>query len=222
MSTAGHRRLRLHIEGLVQGVGFRPFVHQLATALELAGWVENTAAGVCLELEGPTAALEAFLARLPRERPPHCRLDRLQQQWLPPQASAGFRILTTAPQSAPGCPPAAATALQLPDLAPCAACLAELSDPASRRCGYAFTSCTHCGPRFSIQRALPFERCHTALASFHLCAGSLTPIPKASPFVRSPYSGAYYKPEFKGSVCTIDGMAQVGVETLGLVCLLKK
>jgi len=59
-------------------------------------------------------------------------------------------------------------------------------------------------------------------ASFHLCAGSLTPIPKASPFVRSPYSGAYYKPEFKGSVCTIDGMAQVGVETLGLVCLLKK
>jgi hydrogenase maturation protein HypF len=158
------------MEGLVQGVGFRPFVHRLATALELAGWVENTAAGVCLELEGPTAALEAFLARLPRERPPHSRLDRLQQQWLPPQSSAGFRILTTAAQGAPGRPPAAATALQLPDLAPCAACLAELSDPASRRCGYAFTSCAHCGPRFSIQRALPFERCHTALASFPLCA----------------------------------------------------
>jgi hydrogenase maturation protein HypF len=170
MSTAGHRRLRLHIEGLVQGVGFRPFVHRLASALELAGWVENTAAGVCLELEGPAAALEAFLARLPRERPPHSRLDRLQQQWLPPQASAGFRILTTAAQIAPSCPPAAATALQLPDLAPCAACLAELTDPASRRCGYAFTSCAHCGPRFSILRALPFERRHTALASFRLCA----------------------------------------------------
>ena len=170
MSTAGHRRLRLHIEGLVQGVGFRPFVHRLASALELAGWVENTAAGVCLELEGPAAALEAFLARLPRERPPHSRLDRLQQQWLPPQSSAGFRILTTAAQSAPGRPPATATALQLPDLAPCAACLAELTDPASRRCGYAFTSCAHCGPRFSILRALPFERRHTALASFPLCA----------------------------------------------------
>jgi hydrogenase maturation protein HypF len=170
MSTAGHRRLRLHIEGLVQGVGFRPFVHRLASALELAGWVENTAAGVCLELEGPAAALEAFLARLLRERPPHSRLDRLQQQWLPPQASAGFRILTRVDQSAPGCPPAAATALQLPDLAPCVACLAELTDPASRRCGYAFTSCAHCGPRFSILRALPFERCHTALASFPLCA----------------------------------------------------
>jgi hydrogenase maturation protein HypF len=170
MSSAGHRRLRLQIEGLVQGVGFRPFVHRLASALELAGWVENTAAGVCLELEGSTAALEAFLARLPREQPPHSRLDRLQQQWLPPQSSAGFRILTTAAHSAPGRPPAAATALQLPDLAPCAACLAELSDPASRRCGYAFTSCAHCGPRFSIQRALPFERCHTALASFPLCA----------------------------------------------------
>ena len=170
MSSAGHRRLRLQIEGLVQGVGFRPFVHRLASALELAGWVENTAAGVCLELEGPAAALEAFLARLPRERPPHSRLDRLQQQWLPPQSTAGFRILTTGGQSAPGRPPAAATALQLPDLAPCAACLAELSDPASRRCGYAFTSCAHCGPRFSIQRALPFERRHTALASFPLCA----------------------------------------------------
>jgi hydrogenase maturation protein HypF len=170
MSPAGRRRLRLHIEGLVQGVGFRPFVHRLATALELAGWVENTAAGVCLELEGPEAALEAFLARLPRERPPHSRLDRLQQQWLPLQASAGFRILTRAEQNSPGRPPAAATALQLPDLAPCAACLAELSDPASRRCGYAFTSCAHCGPRFSILRALPFERRHTALASFPLCA----------------------------------------------------
>jgi hydrogenase maturation protein HypF len=170
MSAAGHRRLRLHIEGQVQGVGFRPFVHRLASALELAGWVENTAAGVCLELEGPTVALEAFLARLPRELPPHSRLDRLQQQWLPLQASAGFRILTTAAQSAHGRPPAAATALQLPDLAPCAACLAELSDPASRRCGYAFTSCAHCGPRFSILRALPFERRHTALASFPLCA----------------------------------------------------
>jgi len=170
MSSAGHRRLRLQMEGLVQGVGFRPFVHRLATALELAGWVENTAAGVCLELEGPAAALEAFLARLPLERPPHSRLDRLQHQWLPPQASAGFRILTTAAQGAPGRPPAAATALQLPDLAPCAACLAELSDPASRRCGYGFTSCAHCGPRFSIQRALPFERRHTALASFPLCA----------------------------------------------------
>jgi hydrogenase maturation protein HypF len=170
MSTAGHRRLRLQMEGLVQGVGFRPFVHRLASALELAGWVENTAAGVCLELEGPAAALEAFLARLPRERPPHSRLDRLQQQWLPPQSSAGFRILTRAEQDSPGRPPAAATALQLPDLAPCAACLAELSDPASRRCGYAFTSCAHCGPRFSILRALPFERRHTALASFPLCA----------------------------------------------------
>jgi hydrogenase maturation protein HypF len=170
MSSAGHRRLRLQIEGLVQGVGFRPFVHRLATALELAGWVENTAAGVCLELEGPAAALEAFLARLPRERPPHSRLDRLVQQWLPPQASTGFRILTCVDHNTPSRPTAAATALQLPDLAPCAACLAELSDPASRRCGYAFTSCAHCGPRFSILRALPFERRHTALATFPLCA----------------------------------------------------
>jgi hydrogenase maturation protein HypF len=168
MSAAGRQRLRLRIEGLVQGVGFRPFVHRLASSLELAGWVENTPAGVCLELEGPPAALEAFLVRLTCERPPHSRLDRLQQQWLPPQANGragGFRIRP----SAAARPPASPTALVLPDLAPCAACPAELTDPASRRHGYAFTSCAHCGPRFSILRALPFERRHTTLASFPLC-----------------------------------------------------
>jgi hydrogenase maturation protein HypF len=174
MSPAGRRRLRLDIEGLVQGVGFRPFVHRLATALELAGWVENTPAGVCLELEGPPAALAAFLERLPREIPPHSRLDRLQPQWLTPHANGiagGFHIRTaTATAKAPATATStSATALVLPDLAPCAACLAELSDPASRRCGYAFTSCAHCGPRFSILRALPFERRHTTLASFPLC-----------------------------------------------------
>ncbi|MCP9771510.1 carbamoyltransferase HypF [Synechococcus sp. Tobar12-5m-g] len=173
MSSAPRQRLRLRIEGLVQGVGFRPFVHRLASSLELAGWVENTPAGVCLELEGTPAALDAFLERLPCERPPHSRLDRLEQQWLPPQANGragGFRIRPSAAPPASSSPPASPTALVLPDLAPCEACLAELSDLASRRCGYAFTSCAHCGPRFSILRALPFERRHTSLASFPLCA----------------------------------------------------
>lgn len=102
MSSAPRQRLRLRIEGLVQGVGFRPFVHRLASSLELAGWVENTPAGVCLELEGTPAALDAFLERLPCERPPHSRLDRLEQQWLPPRPTAAPAAFASAhPQPHP-------------------------------------------------------------------------------------------------------------------------
>ena len=167
MTPAGQRRLRLEVEGLVQGVGFRPFVHRLASSLALAGWVENTPSGVCLELEGEEAALASFLERLDLERPPHSRLDRLEQQWLPALALGQISGFQIRPPSGSASSP---TALVPPDLAPCATCLAELVDPFSRRCGYAFTSCAHCGPRFSILRALPFERRHTSLASFFLCA----------------------------------------------------
>ncbi|NQV10664.1 MAG: carbamoyltransferase HypF [Cyanobacteria bacterium] len=170
MNPAEQRRLRLEIDGLVQGVGFRPFVHRLASSLALMGWVENTPSGVCLEVEGEPAALDSFLERLQRERPPHCRLDRLEQRWLSPQANGkarGFRICP--PADHPAGSAASPTALVLPDLAPCAACLAELADPSSRRCGYAFTSCAHCGPRFSLLRSLPFERRNTTLVAYPLC-----------------------------------------------------
>lgn len=187
MSDAPRRRLRLEVEGLVQGVGFRPFVHRLASQQQLAGWVTNTPAGVSIEVEGSAAALEAFLYALQARRPPHSRIDRLTRRWLTPlTAPAGapgegqrrekeeergerleaFRILPAALVA----PPSPLTALVPADLAPCGACRAELRDPRNRRYGYAFNSCVHCGPRYSLLRALPFERAHTTLAGFALCA----------------------------------------------------
>ncbi len=163
------RRLRLRVEGLVQGVGFRPAVHRLAGELELAGWVRNTGAGVLIELQGDPGRLGAFLQRLRRQPPPHSRLDRFESEWLEAESGAcGFTIQPAA-AAGPLAAGAAPTALILPDLAPCPACLAEIRDPAGRRHGYAFTSCVHCGPRYSVLRALPFEREHTALAPFPLC-----------------------------------------------------
>ncbi len=194
MSGAPRRRLRLDIEGVVQGVGFRPFVHRLASQQQLAGWVTNTPGGVSIEVEGNAAALEAFLQALETRRPPHSRIDRLARRWLAPLAApAGapreeqreelgeepdvFRILPAAPASGPhpdsACgsdPTSALTGLVPADLAPCGACRAELRDPRNRRYGYAFNSCAHCGPRYSLLRALPFERAHTTLAGFELCA----------------------------------------------------
>ncbi len=171
------RRLELQLEGLVQGVGFRPWVHRLAMGLGLRGWVANGPDGAAVALEGERQALERFLAALAETRPPHCRIDRQQLRWRASQGEpAGVRI---APSSAVGSGPgatggsrsaAAARALVLPDLATCATCLAELRDPANRRHGYPFISCTDCGPRYSLLRRLPFEREHTSLAEFPLCA----------------------------------------------------
>jgi len=174
------RRLRLELEGVVQGVGFRPFVHRLAASRHLAGWITNSSRGVTIELQGSAAVLEDFLLALESQRPPHSRIDRLERRLLEPETIAPgkaadappaplFTILPSAPTSAP-------TALSAPvpaDLAPCAACRAEWRDPRNRRHRYAFNSCAHCGPRYSVLRSLPFERAHTTLASFPLCAACL-------------------------------------------------
>ncbi|MCX5931100.1 MAG: carbamoyltransferase HypF [Cyanobacteria bacterium] len=166
------RRQRLEIEGLVQGVGFRPLVARLARELGLSGQVCNTGAGVRLELQGPAEALDTLLQRLLQQLPPQGRIDRISRQELAPeQGAAGFAI-----QPAPAPEPAGKGdqgpvrwALIQPDLAPCAACRAELSDPVDRLCGYPFISCVSCGPRYSLLGALPFERQNTSLAPFPLC-----------------------------------------------------
>ncbi len=164
------RRLRLAVEGLVQGVGFRPHVHRLAGELALSGWIRNGEGGVLIELQGEAGQLEAFLLRLSRDPPPLSRLERIGRQWCEPQAAGGgFRILPSPPPGERGRAAGEAVGLVLPDLAPCPACLAEIRDPAGRRRGYAFTSCVHCGPRYSVVRALPYERERTALAAFPLC-----------------------------------------------------
>ena len=165
MIGALEQRLEVQLQGLVQGVGFRPSVHRLAQQHQLRGWVGNCPEGAELVVEGPGPELEAFLAALPQQLPPRCRIDSRQQQWGPARGEPqGFRIAAPSSSRAAG-----ASALVSPDLATCGACLAELQDPANRRHGYPLISCTDCGPRYSVLNQLPFERIHTSLAAFPLC-----------------------------------------------------
>jgi hydrogenase maturation protein HypF len=143
-------------------VGFRPFVYRLACELALDGWVGNDPRGVLIEAEGERGALERFLDRLVRERPAPAEIETLRRDWLEP---AGYRVFRIEKSGAQG----ARTTQVLPDIATCDACLAELADPADRRHAYPFTNCTHCGPRFSILRSLPYDRPRTTMASFVLC-----------------------------------------------------
>lgn len=154
-------RARLHVTGVVQGVGFRPFVHRIAHELGLAGVVMNDGEGVVIDLHGP--AIAAFRRRLLNEAPPLARIERITVLPLDGPAPPDFRIAATLARTARGATIPA-------DIAPCPACLAETRDPKDRRFGYAFTSCTDCGPRYTITRALPFDRAMTAMAPFGLCA----------------------------------------------------
>ena len=158
----GARRVRVQIAGMVQGVGFRPFLHRLAAGLGLGGWARNTPAGVELELEGAPDAIDAFTRAVQAEPPPLAAVERVTVSPLP--ACRGERAFTILP-SAPG----AADTLAAPDLAPCPACLQEMADPAGRRYRYPFINCTDCGPRFSILRALPYDRAATSMAGFAMC-----------------------------------------------------
>ncbi len=160
MSVAS--RLALEVEGIVQGVGFRPFVYRLAVALGLDGWVENTTRGVRIELEGGTAHLETFVRRLRDEAPPMSRIVRLRRRSLQPTGERGFAIRTSRAGSR-------RTALVAPDTAICDDCLAEMRDSRNRRYRYPFINCTNCGPRFTIIRDIPYDRARTTMAGFRMC-----------------------------------------------------
>jgi hydrogenase maturation protein HypF len=157
-------RWRLSVGGQVQGVGFRPFVYRLAVELGLAGWVINAANGAVIEAEGERAGLERFISRLCAELPPHALIDRLDRQIVPPQNDRQ----TFAIRESDGV--GAITALILPDLAVCPECLREMRDPADRRYRYPFINCTHCGARYSIIEALPYDRPKTTMRAFPMCA----------------------------------------------------
>ncbi|HEY6761929.1 MAG TPA: carbamoyltransferase HypF [Baekduia sp.] len=159
---AGRRRVRGRVEGTVQGVGFRPYVHRLALELGLAGTVGNDARGVVVEVEGEPAAVAAFLRRLPVEAPPLAHVDGVAVHDVPATDQRSFAIAESAPRGRPD-------ALVVPDAATCDACLAELRDPADRRFRHAFISCTHCGPRFTIVRGVPSDRPRTTMAAFPMC-----------------------------------------------------
>ena len=155
------QRLRVVIRGAVQGVGFRPFVYRLAHELRLAGWVGNTGQGVLIEVEGWREGLEQLLLRLEREKPPNCFIQSLEPTILDPVGYAGFEIRPSLAGEK--------TALILPDIATCPECLREILDPANRRHRYPFTNCTHCGPRFTIIEALPYDRPATTMKGFKMC-----------------------------------------------------
>ena len=157
------RRLRVEVRGAVQGVGFRPFVYRLATELGLAGWVLNDVRGVEVEVEGEAAALEAFRVRLEAEAPPRAVVRGVAAEWLEPAGLGSFEIRKSEGKGAK-------VVSVLPDVATCGDCLRELCDPADRRHRYPFLNCTNCGPRFTIVRALPYDRPNTTMRGFALCA----------------------------------------------------
>ena len=158
----GARRVQLEIQGLVQGVGFRPFVYRVAQELGLAGRVSNTSLGVEIEVEGSPAAVEGLLHALRHQLPPLARVDLLRVRELEPAGMRGFTIIESSSR-------AGGAALISPDVATCAACMAELGNPEDRRRGYPFTNCTDCGPRFTIVQSVPYDRPLTTMAAFPLC-----------------------------------------------------
>jgi hydrogenase maturation protein HypF len=166
-STDGATRLRkIHVTGVVQGVGFRPFVYQIATRANLRGWVANTSAGVDIEVEGDETALDAFTRALVAEKPPLARIDSIHAEDLPTNGQPhfeGFEIRASVPQAGAFQPIS-------PDIAICPDCLRELFDPDDRRYRYPFINCTNCGPRFTIIRDLPYDRPLTTMRAFEMCA----------------------------------------------------
>jgi hydrogenase maturation protein HypF len=159
MDLAG---IRIHINGIVQGVGFRPFIFNLATNLGLKGWVRNTSAGVDIEVDGTPQALDAFIHVLKNEPPPLARIDEISVDKRPINGFTLFEIMHSV---------AIESAFQpvSPDVCICPDCLRELFDPKDRRYRYPFINCTNCGPRFTIIEDIPYDRPKTTMASFTMC-----------------------------------------------------
>jgi hydrogenase maturation protein HypF len=154
-------RVRARVSGVVQGVGFRPFVFGLAEELELAGFVSNDARGVLVEVEGER--VDAFLERLRSEAPPLASVESVSCEAVPEEGAREFVIRASPRNGRPDAPIS-------PDTTTCDACLAELFDPANRRYRYPFINCTDCGPRFTIVTGVPYDRPYTTMASFVMCA----------------------------------------------------
>jgi hydrogenase maturation protein HypF len=155
-------RWAIEVQGLVQGVGFRPFVYRLATSRQLGGFVRNLTGGVRIEVEGPRAALEGFLRELIDHPPPLARIDRWSREDRPTRTEREFQIASSAHDER--------SPINIsPDVATCPDCLAELCDPLDRRYRYPFLNCTNCGPRLTIIQGAPYDRSRTTMAGFTMC-----------------------------------------------------
>jgi hydrogenase maturation protein HypF len=153
---------RVKVRGVVQGVGFRPFVYRLAREHNLNGWVRNTSANVAIEVEGDAAALKSFITALETEAPPLARIEEVTASFHAPQGYVGFEIRGSRPQRGK-------YQLVSPDIATCPDCLREVLSPNDRRYGYPFTNCTNCGPRFTIIEDIPYDRPKTTMRHFAMC-----------------------------------------------------
>ncbi|RME20522.1 MAG: carbamoyltransferase HypF [Candidatus Zixiibacteriota bacterium] len=160
--TAKRARRRLHINGIVQGVGFRPFVYRLARELQLSGWVRNGPEGVIVEIEGTPEALEQFRTRLYADAPPLARIRQCETAVIPCADDGSFTIQPSRHDRT------AATIIPV-DSAVCDDCIRELFDPDDRRYRYPFINCTNCGPRFTIVERIPYDRPFTSMKVFPLC-----------------------------------------------------
>jgi hydrogenase maturation protein HypF len=158
-------RRSISVSGVVQGVGFRPFVHSLASRLGLSGFVRNDAGLLRIEVEGEPRALEGFLAELRKSPPPLARVETIDCLHRPAVGDKQFRI-----ERSPATEDRRGVAAVSPDVATCAECLEEISDPKARRHGYAFANCTNCGPRLTIVLGAPYDRERTTMAGFEMCA----------------------------------------------------
>src|SRR6266850_3150102 len=156
-------RKKIQVRGVVQGVGFRPFVYNLARGLGLSGYVLNCSSGVTIEIEGSDAAVSQFLETLAQHPPPLAEINQVLTTELEPNGESSFAIQESVSEQGK-------FALVSPDVATCADCWRDFTDPANRRYGYPFTNCTNCGPRYTIVRDIPYDRPNTTMASFRMCA----------------------------------------------------
>jgi hydrogenase maturation protein HypF len=156
-------RRRIDVSGIVQGVGFRPYVYRLATDHHLTGTITNTSSGVTIEVQGTNESVEDFVRCLPQQAPPIARITDIFVREIQCNSDCEFRIIKSfAGESV--------HTLISPDIAMCDDCLRELLDPADRRYSYPFINCTNCGPRFTITGSIPYDRARTSMASFQMCA----------------------------------------------------
>jgi hydrogenase maturation protein HypF len=165
MNADTRARCRLLVRGIVQGVGFRPFVYRAATVLGLSGSVRNEPEGVVIEAEGPRHDIESLVEALWTSAPVMAHVESVDPAWLPPAGLSGFAITASRGSTS--------TTLVPADVATCAACLAELRAPGDRRYRYPFINCTDCGPRYTLIRSMPYDRATTTMASFVQCPACL-------------------------------------------------
>ena len=151
LPSTARRRIRIRLRGIVQGVGFRPFVHNLARELRLGGYVSNSSAGLVAEVEGDPAALDRFVRTVTHEPPPLAWVQETEIAEMEALGEDAFAIHQSVAV-------AGEFALVSPDVATCEACFGDFTRPADRRYGYPFTNCTNCGPRYTIVQDIPYDR----------------------------------------------------------------